>query len=218
MPESRFVAANGINIRYLDWRGTGPALVCIHGITSQGHVWDEVAEELSPQYRVLAPDLRGHGDSDKPASGNSSDDYAADLEGFAQALGLERFTLMGHSLGGRIALHYAGLHPRRVERLILEDPALLLNVPPSQSGGRIYEREKARPEVFATLEEAIDYVGSETDQGAPAPYRDMLSPEALRARTLAMMRQRADSTWEWKYSHAPSWTPSTSTGAPARRR
>lgn len=118
-PVSKRVLANGINIHYLDWESPGPPMVMLHPSTGYGHIWDMVARQLHPRYHILAPDQRGHGDTDKPAAGYSGEDFAADLDALAQALGLERFILAGHSLGGRAAQIYGGLHPERVSHIVL---------------------------------------------------------------------------------------------------
>jgi pimeloyl-ACP methyl ester carboxylesterase len=200
MPDSRFVHANGINIHYLDWRGGGPTVLCLHGITSQAHTWDQVAEALSPRYRVIAMDQRGHGDTDKPSTGYSPKDQVADVDLLAQALGINQFILMGHSMGGRVAGYYAGLHPQRLLKLILEDPPF----PRKPGVGRspIHDREERRPAKFANLDAAVAYLSSESDLGSTQAYAGKWGPEVMRKRVQDAMRQRADGAWEWKYSQA----------------
>lgn len=201
VPDSRFTHANGINLHYLDWRGSGPTLICLHGLSSQAHTWDQLAEALIPQYRVIAIDLRGHGDSEKPPTGYATADFAADLEGFAGRLGISRFILLGHSLGARIAALYAGLHADRLSHLILEDPAFPIRPGPPGSPNPVIEQENARPATFATLEEAIAFIGSEADQMTARPHRAAWTKQQLRKYATDALRQRADGAWEWKYSH-----------------
>src|SRR2546430_7222541 len=83
-----------------------------------------MADALAPRHRLVAYDLRGRGDSDKPASGYSLAIHGDDLRGLLDHLGLERATLMGHSLGAHIAVRFAGKRPERVARLVLFDGAL----------------------------------------------------------------------------------------------
>src|SRR6267142_905091 len=83
-----------------------------------------MAEALAPRHRLVAYDLRGRGDSDKPASGYSLAIHGDDLRGLLDHLGLERATLMGHSLGAHIAVRFAATHPERVARLVLFDGGL----------------------------------------------------------------------------------------------
>ena len=201
MPDSRFTHTNGVNLHYLDWRGSGPAVVCLHGVTGQAHTWDALAEALSPEFRVIALDLRGHGDSEKPPGGYATADFAADLEGIAQQLGLSTFALIGHSLGARIAALYGGLYCQRLTHLVLEDPAFPLRSGPTSSANSVLERENARPPTFPTLEAAIEYIGGETDLGSPIPHRERWTSEQMHGYVADALRQRADGVWEWKYSH-----------------
>src|SRR5579884_1453603 len=92
-----------------------PAALLLHGFTHTGSSWDPVVAALGERYRVLAPDIRGHG-SASPAVPVTLDAVIADLEALAPDTGL---TLCGYSMGGRIALHFALRHPERVEQLVL---------------------------------------------------------------------------------------------------
>ncbi len=96
-----------------------PAIACIHGWLLSRSYWRPLLERLAPDYRCLTYDLRGFGDSpDDPAAGHSLADYAADLAHLLQALELERVWLLGHSLGGSIALWAARLYPEQVAGVI----------------------------------------------------------------------------------------------------
>jgi len=122
------VKSNGITLAVQAWPET-PAppertAVCIHGLTSNHTVWLSMADALAPRHRLVAYDLRGRGDSDKPASGYSLAIHGDDLRGLLDHLGLERATLMGHSLGAHIAIRFAAKHPERVARLVLFDGGL----------------------------------------------------------------------------------------------
>ena len=119
----RTVRVNGITLHYLDWGpADAPPVLLLHGITGYARVWDHLAARLVPERRVIALDQRGHGDSD-PAP---DDDYrvgamADDVAAFAESLQLSRFALVGHSMGGRIAIKYAGDHAARLGRLAIVD-------------------------------------------------------------------------------------------------
>ncbi len=104
--------------------GEGPALILLHGIGSSGQSWLPVQDELARAFQLVIPDLRGHGASDKPASGYLIEDYVRDLGGLLDALALERFAIVGHSLGALIALAWATRNPSRAQALVLEDPPL----------------------------------------------------------------------------------------------
>jgi len=122
------VKTNGVTLAVQAWP-EAPAppertAVCIHGLTSNHTVWRSMADALAPRHRLVAYDLRGRGDSDKPASGYSLAIHGDDLRGLLDHLGLERATLMGHSLGAHIAVRFAARHPERVARLVLFDGGL----------------------------------------------------------------------------------------------
>lgn len=96
-----------------------PPLLLVHGGLDHARSWDWVAQELAADWHVVAPDLRGHGDSDwASASGYPMMNFVYDLGEIVRQLEWDRFTLVGHSLGGNIALRYAGLFPDRVEKLV----------------------------------------------------------------------------------------------------
>ena len=97
----------------------GPLLVLIHGITNSSTSWDPVLPLLERHFTVLAPDLLGHGDSAKPRGDYSLGAYASLLRDLMLALGHDRATIAGHSLGGGIAMQMAYQFPERVERLVL---------------------------------------------------------------------------------------------------
>ncbi|HME71223.1 MAG TPA: alpha/beta fold hydrolase [Myxococcota bacterium] len=99
--------------------GSGPLLVLIHGIAGRSSTWEEVAWGLRQRYTIVAPDLLGHGDSSKPPGDYSLGGYANMLRDLLGALGFERGTLVGHSLGGGIAMQFAYQFPDRCERLVL---------------------------------------------------------------------------------------------------
>jgi pimeloyl-ACP methyl ester carboxylesterase len=99
--------------------GEGPAIVLIHGITGSSETWSDVLPRLACDYTVLAPDLLGHGDSAKPRGDYSLGASASLMRDLMVALGHERATIVGHSLGGGIAMQMAYQFPERVERLVL---------------------------------------------------------------------------------------------------
>jgi pimeloyl-ACP methyl ester carboxylesterase len=126
---SRFVDIGGLNLHYQDFGMAGkPVLICLHGGAANGHWFDFVAGGLSADHHVLALDQRGHGDSgwvSPPAY--SYDDYAADLDKVAAKLDLRDFTLIGHSMGGMVAIVYAATYPGRMKNLIVVDTSIKLS-------------------------------------------------------------------------------------------
>ncbi|MFD3311618.1 alpha/beta fold hydrolase [Streptomyces sp. NPDC058694] len=99
--------------------GEGPALVLIHGIGDSSATWAELIPDLARTHTVIAPDLLGHGASDKPRADYSVAAYANGLRDLLSTLGIEQATLIGHSLGGGVAMQFAYQFPERTERLIL---------------------------------------------------------------------------------------------------
>src|SRR5919106_768164 len=100
-------------------RGQGPLIVLIHGITGRSDQWEPAIEHLAAEHTVLAPDLFGHGESAKPRGDYSLGAYASAVRDTMVALGHERATIVGHSLGGGIAMQFAYQFPERCDRLAL---------------------------------------------------------------------------------------------------
>jgi pimeloyl-ACP methyl ester carboxylesterase len=101
--------------------GSGPVIALIHGITSSGRTWERVVPALAKRHTVIAPDLLGHGESAKPRGDYSLGAYASGVRDLLVALDVPHATVVGHSLGGGIAMQLAYQFPERVERLVLVD-------------------------------------------------------------------------------------------------
>lgn len=120
---SRYATINGLRLHYVEW-GDAQAtpMVCLHGLRAYGHWFDELAAVVSDRYRVLALDQRGRGETDWAADGDyTREAYVSDVEVFVETLQLDRFILIGHSMGGLNAIHYAARHPERVLALGILD-------------------------------------------------------------------------------------------------
>jgi len=127
------VRANGIRQHYLRFGGSGPAIIIVPGISTTAAQWAFIAERLCSAYDVFVLDVRGRGLSESgPHLNYSLDACASDLIGFAEALGLDSYTLLGHSMGGRIGIRAARWRPSSMDQLILVDP------PVSGPGRRAY--------------------------------------------------------------------------------
>lgn len=118
--EHGVVRVNGIRLCYRA-AGTGPAIVLLHGWPQTSYAWRKVIPALAERFRVVAPDLRGLGDSDKPASGYDMRSVATDVHALCVALGLERPYLVGHDWGGLVARRYALDRPGAAARLAVLD-------------------------------------------------------------------------------------------------
>ena len=114
----RHVSLHGYELRYLD-AGTGPAVLFVHGLLGSHQNWTHLVGEMSGSWRVVAPDLFGHGASAKPAGDYSLGAHAATLRDLLDELGISEVTLVGHSLGGGIGMQFAYLFPERVQGLVL---------------------------------------------------------------------------------------------------
>ncbi|WP_072687685.1 alpha/beta fold hydrolase [Rhodococcus marinonascens] len=99
--------------------GEGPALLLIHGIGDNSSTWTEIIPHLAENYTVIAPDLLGHGCSDKPRADYSIAAYANAMRDLLSAVGIDRVTVVGHSLGGGVAMQFAYQFPQMVDRLVL---------------------------------------------------------------------------------------------------
>ena len=118
----RVPGAQGLTLHALSWSQEGTPLVFLHGFGNDCHVWDESAPLVAPHYRTLAFDMRGHGDSDCDPEGRyDHGTMALDVEAALDSLGIDRLVLVGHSMGGRVAMHFAGDHPERMAGLVIVD-------------------------------------------------------------------------------------------------
>src|SRR5215204_4141506 len=117
-PRQEDVLLHGHRITYRT-AGEGPLIVLIHGITGNSEQWDDVMRLLSERYTVLAPDLLGHGQSAKPRGDYSLGAYGVSIRDLLIVLGHRRATVVGHSLGGGIAMQFAYEYPVFAERLVV---------------------------------------------------------------------------------------------------
>ena len=189
-PKSTFVELAGQRVHYLEWGRAGATpIVCVHGYTSSAQAFNALARHVQDRCHLLVPDVRGHGESAwSPAGAYQYRDQVGDLSAFVDALGLGRFTLVGTSMGGIIAMAYAAEHPDRLERLVVNDIG-----PDAEAGSqRITQTVGSRPDSFATLDEAMAYRRQVSPITAGRPQEDQ------RELALGVLRQRADGGWVWK--------------------
>jgi len=188
VPADRFLTANGLRIHYLDWGGAGkPPLIMLHGIARIAHTFDHLAPKFADRYRVIAVDMRGHGDSDwHPDAAYLVEDYVTDLEELVRQLGLRGITLLGNSTGGRVVQVFAGLHPDLVSALIVED------VGP--------ERPRSIADNFARqVQEEANGWSSEAELLAELARRNPgIAADQLRTYARYGTKRRADGRLVWK--------------------
>src|SRR5258705_1821956 len=120
----RLSATHGLTLHALEWSREGTLLLFLHGFGNDAHVWDSSAPLFAGSYRVLALDQGGNGDSDRDPEGRyDHETMARDVAAALESLGVARVVLVGHSLGGRVAMRFAGLFPEQVAGLVIVDSA-----------------------------------------------------------------------------------------------
>lgn len=189
-PASQSLDVNGLRVHYLDWDSPGASpIVCVHGYTSSAQAFNALARRFSSRYRFVAPDVRGHGESAWSTSGAYQyGDQVADLAAIVDKLGLSQFSLIGTSMGGIIAMAYAGAHPDRLVRLVINDIG-----PDAEVGSqRITQMVGSRPDEFQTLDDAMAY------RRQMSPIVAGRSLEDQRELALGVLRPRPDGRWIWK--------------------
>jgi pimeloyl-ACP methyl ester carboxylesterase len=193
-PTAKSLIVNGLRLNYLEWgRADAPAVVCVHGYTSSAQAFNGVARHLRDRFRVLALDVRGHGDSAwSPDGAYQYADQAGDLAAFVDRLELAKFALIGTSMGGIIAMAYAAAHGDRLTAFVINDIG-----PEIEAGSsRITQTVGARPDAFPTLEAAMAY----RREISPITAGRSLEDQEELAR--GVLKQEADGRWVWRMDPA----------------
>ncbi len=147
--QDKMIEAGGINFHLVDYGGQGKTIILVHGLTANVRYWDAVAERLVDQYHVIALDIRGRGDSDKPESGYYDQwQYAQDVKQILDILKIDKVIFAGHSMGAQIGVIFANQYPERLSRLILVD------------GGLSFTREH-RDKIYKGLKPAFARLGKQ---------------------------------------------------------
>lgn len=206
-PRPRFVAIQGTRRHILTWGDpAAPLLLLLHGLLDHAHNWDWIASALADRFHVVAPDLRGHGDSDwtGPAS-YALANHVMDLGDIVYALDLQAIRLVGHSLGGHLALRYAATFPDRVQSLCVIEGIELPIVRDQRKAAQPYparlrqwiegqrQNRHRMPRVYASLAEA---------QARMAEHNPGIDADTVAHLTLHGAIRLADDGWRWKYDHA----------------
>jgi pimeloyl-ACP methyl ester carboxylesterase len=121
--ESRFANVNGVRLHYLI-AGAGEPVILLHGYAETSHMWRPLITELASTRTVIAPDLRGAGQSSTPAAGYTKAEMAQDIHALARKLGYDRIRIVGHDIGLMVAYAYAAQYPDEVDRIALMDAFL----------------------------------------------------------------------------------------------
>ena len=202
-----------LSLNYVDWGNEdAPPLILVHGGRDHARAWDDVAIGLRAQFHVIAPDLRGHGDSQwADAGGYPLVNFVFDLAELIHHLGYPKVTLVGHSLGGNIALRMAGIYPEKIGKLICIE-----GLGPSPSAAR----QLADQPVTARLQGWVDEqrkLAAHTPRGYPSletaisrmrEQNPHLSADLARHLTVHGVRQNDDGSYIWKFDpYLRSWPP-----------
>ncbi|RIA45495.1 pimeloyl-ACP methyl ester carboxylesterase [Hephaestia caeni] len=149
------VALGEIDLYFTDWNGSaGRTVLLIHGINVQGHTWDPIARELAKDYRVICPDLRGHGRSSWTEAGYWASAMADDLVHLMRHLGIDECDVVGHSLGARVAVAFAAQWPGKTHHLILSDGGPEVATPGLHRGANAGSARRSR-QGFSSPDEAL---------------------------------------------------------------
>jgi len=188
LPESREVHVGRMRLHYLDWGNKHlPPILFLHGGALTAHTWDLVSLALRDQYHCIALDQRGHGDSDWAHDADYSiGAQLADTKGFVDKLGLDKFILVGMSLGAINSLAFAIAHPERLSHLVIIDAGPEMRRPGSSRIRDFVNEVQDTVTVEAIIEKALKF----------NPRRD---PKILRRSLMHNLRQQPDGTWKWKY-------------------
>ena len=181
----------GLKLHYQDFGTVGKTpMVCVHGGAASGHWFDFVAPDFRADHHVLAIDQRGHGDSQwAPTRDYTYERYAADLDEFVAKLDLKDFVLIGHSMGGAVALTYAARHPGRLARLVVVDTTL--HMTPDRIA-KLREVGTRPGRTYATREEFIS-------RFRLRPADSSALPEVLRHLANYAAQKNPDGTWGHKF-------------------
>jgi pimeloyl-ACP methyl ester carboxylesterase len=196
-----FVEANGLR-HHLLARGTPgePVVMMIHGLAGQAHTFDGIANILAARYHVYCLDVRGRGESEwGPPEQYTIDTYVADLEAIREALGLQRFSLVGTSMGGLITMQYAPKFPERVERAVLNDIGPEIDPAGLQ---RILAYVGNAPEMFADMKAVVKYYREHY-----APMVEHLADDQLVEFARYNVRRSDSGVYVWKMDPAIRTTP-----------
>jgi pimeloyl-ACP methyl ester carboxylesterase len=202
-PTSNSFISQRLKLHYADWGNEGaPPLLLVHGGRDHCRSWDWVAERLADRYHVIAPDLRGHGDSAwSPDANYDMDAFVYDLAQLIHQLDLAPVTIVAHSMGGNVALRYTGLYPDKVRKLVAIEglgpsPKVMAERAATPVGDRfrkwIDDKRAAAgrmPKRYATLDDALARMMAENSY---------LTPEQARHLTVQGINRNEDGSWSWK--------------------
>ncbi|WP_206244817.1 alpha/beta fold hydrolase [Novosphingobium terrae] len=204
-PRSCHVVSQSLRLHYLEWGDPqAPVLILQHGGLDHAHAMDWIAREFAPHWRVIAPDLRGHGDSAwSPDADYTLAAMLLDFANLVEALGQDRVTICAHSLGAMVTTRYAGLYPEKVARLVNIEG---LAPPPGGRGTqRAIQPFAARVRNWIELHQQATQRSPRrypSEEAAFSRMRDKnpyLTDDQVRHLTHHALRRNGDDTFSWKF-------------------
>jgi esterase len=191
-PRDEFVEANDLRFHYREWGDTRSrhAVIMLHGYAATSEIWTDVATDLAREFRVIAVDQRGYGQTEHAEDMDyTRASQLEDLEGIIDALGLRSVTLVGHSMGGALAICYAAEHPEIVSALVVVEaaPEVL------RSGVENLRRLLTAGDSWTTMDQAAE---------AFEPHMPGASHEQLERRVRGALVQQEDGTFTWGFDEA----------------
>jgi len=212
-PTSRVYFSQRLRLHYVDWGNGGkPPLILLHGGQDHCRNWDWVAQRLRHEWHIIAPDLRGHGDSQWSATGSyTMAGYVYDLAQLVDQQRLAPVTIVAHSLGGNIALRYAGVYPEKVKALVSIEG---LGPSPKALAERARQTIDERMRKWIDLQQNLAgrlprrYASIEDAFRRMQAANKHLSPEQARHLTQHGVNQNEDGTFSWKFdNYVRVWPP-----------
>jgi pimeloyl-ACP methyl ester carboxylesterase len=200
-PESRYYTSQRLKLHYVLWGDeANPPLLLIHGNRDHARNWDQVATQLKSRYCVYAVDLRGHGDSEWAVGGQYSlPEFVLDVAMLGNELNRFPLTVIGHSLGGAVALEYSGVFPANVSRVVaIEGLGPRVSEPTPASVrmrhwiGHMQDFDKRTPRRYTSVEDAVRRMREEN------PH---LTPEMAHHLTIHGTKHNDDATLSWKFDN-----------------
>lgn len=206
-PASSYYVSQRLRLHFVDWGNeTKPPLLLVHGGKDHARSWDHVARALREDYHVIAPDLRGHGDSAwAQGSTYTLPEYVLDIAQLVEVLGLAPLSIIGHSMGAAISLYYTGVYPQKVRKLVAIEG---MGAPPElralNENRELWEattawidavRSAARrqPRRYATIAEAAARMREENPN---------LRADQAHHLTVHGMARNEDGSFSWKFDNA----------------
>jgi len=199
-PTDHFYESQGLRLHYTDWgNDAAPPLILIHGGRDHCRSWDAVARALRAHFHVIAPDLRGHGDSDwAKGSSYSLADYVYDLTRLMRAASANQAAIVGHSMGGMIGLMYAGAYPEQISRLAVLDGLTVVPDSPRKPINKRITEWVSQLDKIAERKSRIFQSVAEAAERISAHNMRLTSEQALHLASHGV-RKSADGTYCWKF-------------------